>query len=439
MERLAWLVVIGACGAALSAPAAGAPVAAKSLAQPTLTTTGPAWQGLYAGIYASDDLTALHLAVPGSASFDGIGGQSEFAGALLGFNHRFSERVVGGAEIDAALARGGSHFDVNDGSDFFASSITPEWGASAKGRIGYLISPDTLLYAVGGGVVAVASYGCEASVTDCPDRTQKTLYGWPLVGLGAETQIGRNWRFRYEYDIKFLPTLSFDPIEVTPLSGTANVALIYGFGQNDGTPATHPTFGYAPPTWTGLHGGIAGGHAMSVTSFDGSSGSFSGSFDGLGGGGLTVGVFGGYDQQIGNFVAGVEGGYYVNGGRLQSSVSGLGSVTATANSYYSLRGRAGVIVNPSTMIYALAGWIHADGTINLYNNGGTVIDGGAFSREGKEFGGGVETWVNRRLSIRAEYAYATFDNGLPDVPLDVLQVHSRVGTATLAAVLHFGQ
>jgi outer membrane immunogenic protein len=427
--RLGWLVLLVGAGAASSACAADASQNGAAAA--------PAWQGFYAGVYASDDITALHLAVPGEFSFDGIGGESGFGGALLGYNHRFSERVVGGAEIDAALATGGSHLDASEDESYFNSSVTGDWGASITGRIGYLVSPDTLFYAVGGGVVAVASYGCTSNEFDCPARMQKTMYGWPVLGLGAETQIASNWRLRYEYDVKFLPTLDFYPIEVTPFSGTANFALIRDFGAPAGSgSAAGPSFGYAPRSWTGFHGGVAAGYSMSMTEFSGSEGPYSARFDGLGGGGPVGGLFGGYDQQIGNVVMGVDAGYYLNGGRLQGALTGFGSFDMTGHSFYTLTGRAGVVVSPSTMVYALGGWIHADGALNLYDEGGARVEGGTFGRDGSEIGGGIETWVSRRLSVRAEYAYAMFGN-LPEA--EGLDVQSHVGTATVGAVLHFGQ
>jgi outer membrane immunogenic protein len=427
--RYGWFAALAILGAASSAHAGAASPASA-------TVTAPAWQGFYAGVYASDDITALHLDMQDAFSFDGIGGESGFGGALLGYNNHFAERWVDGAEIDAALATGSSRFDVSDGPDYFNSSVSGQWGASLKGRIGYLVSPDTLFYAFGGGVVAVASYGCTSSEFDCPARMQKTMYGWPLAGLGVETQISQNWRLRYEYEVKFLPTLDFDTISVTPFSGTANLALIRDFGGPSGKTAATPDFGFAPKTWTGFHAGVAGGYSMSMTKFSGTEDPYSATFDGLGGGGPVGGIFAGYDRQLGNVVLGVDGGYYLNGGRLQGGVDGYGSFNITGHSYYTVTGRAGLVVTPSTMVYAMGGWIHADGALNLYDETGTLVDGITFGRDGEEIGGGIETWLNRNLSVRAQYEYAMFGS-LPET--EGIDVDSHVGTATLGAVLHFGK
>ena len=401
----------------------------------------PAWDGVYGGLFASHDITSLHVKADGLLDFNGIGGESQFAGVLLGFNHRFSERIVGGAEADAALSGGDSHFNISDSGDFFNSSISGDWGVSAKARIGYLVAPGTLLYTYVGGLVAQASYGCTSNVVECPARVQKTLYGWPFIGFGAETQIWNDWRFRLEYEAKLLPTLSFGgspSLDVTPLSGTAKVALIHDFGPQDAKSESYPAFGYAPNTWTGFHGGAAGGYSMSVTSMDATVDPYTASFDGFGGGGFTGGFFGGYDQQFGNFVVGIDGGYYWNGGRLRYTVNNTGEITATGSSFYTVRGRAGVIVNPSTMIYAVGGWIHADGSVDVFDGSGALIGSQPLSRQGPEFGGGIEMWVNRHFSIRAEYTYDVFENGIPDTG-EPIQFRSRVGTAMLGAVLHFGE
>jgi outer membrane immunogenic protein len=420
----------------IDAVAALAAVGIGAFASSAFAGPVPTWQGFYAGAFASNDLTSLHLDVPGEFRFDGISGETQSAGGLIGFNHRINSRWVSSAEIDASVAQGGTYIGVAEGGDSFGGSVRPEWGGSLKGRIGYLASPDTLFYGTAGGVVAVANYGCETTEGDCPERTQETLYGWPLVGFGAETRIGPHWRFRYEYDVKFLPTLSFDPIEVTPLSGTANIALIRDLGgmETDGAAG----FGAAPMTWTGFYAGYGAGHQMSTTRFDGEVDDISWTFDGFGSGAVTGGGFGGYQQQFGPIVLGVEGGMYWNIGSLGAEVPGYGGFEVTANSFYDLRARAGVIVSPSTMIYALAGWLHGDGSITEIDTDGTRYPLTSFGRDGYEYGGGIETWLSKHWSVRAEYSYATFNNGFVDIPSDLVQISSHVGTGSVSAVFHFG-
>jgi outer membrane immunogenic protein len=175
---------------------------------------------------------------------------------------------------------------------------------------------------------------------------------------------------------------------------------------------------------------------MSMSGFSGVEGDYGARFDGLGGGGPVAGVFGGYDWQFGDVVLGADAGYYVNGGTLKGTLDGYGSFDLTGHSFYTVTGRAGLVVTPSTMVYALGGWIHADGALNLYDPSGVRAEGSAFGRDGQEIGGGIETWLSRNLSVRAEYDYAMFGN-LPQTA--GIDVSSHVGTATLGAVYHFGQ
>jgi hypothetical protein len=123
---------------------------------------------------------------------------------------------------------------------------------------------------------------------------------------------------------------------------------------------------------------------------------------------------------------------------MDGGVDGMGSFTFAGNNTYGVRGRAGIIVSPSTMIYGLLGWVHADREFSLRDGDGTPVASAAFGRDGREIGGGIETWIGRRLSLRAEYSYVTFDAPVFDIPTDVLSINSRVGSGLLGAVYHFG-
>jgi opacity protein-like surface antigen len=235
--------------------------------------------------------------------------------------------------------------------------------------------------------------------------------------------------------VKFLPTLDFGGTTVSPLSGTANVALVRDIGS---TETSESSFGYAPETWTGFYAGMALGHQMSSTKFAGDFEDVQWTFDGFGASSVTGGGFGGYLHQFGSIALDIEAGNYFNIGDLGAKFMSYGGFSVTANNYYGVRARAGVIVSPSTMIYGLAGWLHADGQIAVIE-GDTPYPISSFTREGYEVGGGVETWIGKRWSLRADYSYATFTNGIADIPSDVVQSTSHVATGTVAAVFHFGQ
>ena len=110
-------------------------------------------------------------------------------------------RALGGRRRDRCGAGdGSSRFDISDGPDYFNSSVSGEWGASLKGRIGYLVSPDTLFYAFGGG--------------------------------GIETWLNRNLSVRAQYEYAMFGNLAAsEGITVDSHVGTATLGAVLHFGK----------------------------------------------------------------------------------------------------------------------------------------------------------------------------------------------------------------
>lgn len=160
------------------------------------------------------------------------------------------------------------------------------------------------------------------------------------------------------------------------------------------------------------------------------------SFDGFGSHGLTGGVFIGYDQQIAaRVVLGIEAGYYWTGSKTEVSSGGMGVVEVGHPNFYNVRGRLGYIASPSTMIYGLVGHVHADARARVSDGGPFQVE--TFSRNGIEFGGGIETWLNPYVSLKAEYTHSIFkDKDLGFVSNnDALKTNA--GTGILGLVFHF--
>jgi outer membrane immunogenic protein len=80
------------------------------------------------------------------------------------------------------------------------------WFASAlaRARVGYLVTPATLLYATGGTVWQHFDVNSTCVSTLCGGSTPAVLVnsvtkiGW-TAGVGAETMLSRNWFARAEY------------------------------------------------------------------------------------------------------------------------------------------------------------------------------------------------------------------------------------------------
>jgi outer membrane immunogenic protein len=95
-------------------------------------------------------------------------------------------------------------------SDATSTSVTKsiDWFGTVRGRIGYLVSPQWLVYATGGlaygetkigfSHVDVTS-GCIPQATICATGTSSEVrVGW-TAGAGVEAMIAANWSFKAEY------------------------------------------------------------------------------------------------------------------------------------------------------------------------------------------------------------------------------------------------
>ena len=215
---------------------------------PEYAPTVPAWS--WTGFYVGGDIGAkeLHDNWTATSLFDGAGPAPGFpalpidassprefdpfsfrAGGYVGYNWQFSPIWVVGVEGDAAWADDsqtqsglpGCSLNCVKGAVITPSglpsggdsaSVKMLWDASARGRLGYLVTPDLLVYATGGvawqNIEASGQCGAYLSSAHCftegpntiaPSITQSaTLTGW-TVGVGLEGHVGGNWLLRAEY------------------------------------------------------------------------------------------------------------------------------------------------------------------------------------------------------------------------------------------------
>ncbi|WP_082770371.1 outer membrane beta-barrel protein [Bradyrhizobium sp. CCH5-F6] len=140
---------------------------------------------------------------------------------------------------------------------------------------------------------------------------------------------------------------------------------------------------------------------------------------------VRLGAYAGYNWQLSNFVVGIEAdvgsglrgkaslGYLPGGVVTGAAVPvGLNGTSVDFGWDGSIRGRVGVLVTPSTLLYTTGGFAFQRTTISAYcNNGGTWFcpNGNAESYSklltGWTLGGGVESMISRNWIARAEYRY----------------------------------
>lgn len=206
----------------------------------------PDWVGFYWGIHGGGGWG--HTSVdPGEFEFDGTPGfffpSASPKGGVFGFQAGYNWQwgpVVGGLEIDFSGA------DIKETTTFF--SLVPPVGfvthevkidelASARGRLGYLIFPNLLLYGTAG-----IGWGHERfTVNEAPvvgtietNTTYSTDFGW-VAGVGLEWKFAQNWLLRgewlhYDFGRTTSPnTVNEDNFNIRTTVDVARAALSYKF------------------------------------------------------------------------------------------------------------------------------------------------------------------------------------------------------------------
>lgn len=152
------------------------------------------WSGSYLGLHGgygwgkfNESIVALAL---GKTSPEPDGGYGGFQG---GYNWLFSPNALLGIEVDSSFG------DLSD-SKIFPNGVSTlhakiEDLGTARLRLGYLATPDTLLYVTGG-----AAYAREKTNISSPAvQNSKTDHlGW-TVGAGVEYMFAPQWSLKAEY------------------------------------------------------------------------------------------------------------------------------------------------------------------------------------------------------------------------------------------------
>lgn len=206
--------------------------APKYIAPEPVATT---WTGFYVGVgFGAGALNHdIKANIDGFelAEVDGLGGEGVFGTVTVGYDHQFG-RFVGGIFFDYDFSNIGSTIRV---AELGSADIDLNNMWSIGGRLGYLVTPNTLLY----GLVAYTQANF-----DFPSGLKNDTFSGVSVGGGLETQLGGNWFLKGEYRFTSLDKETiFDDgygFRVTdePDIHTARLVLSYKFNALDG--------GYAP-------------------------------------------------------------------------------------------------------------------------------------------------------------------------------------------------
>lgn len=209
-------VVASAATIALTQIASAADIAGK--APPTVPPVYN-WTGFYAGANVgaawSSDHATLSFPDPTLSALDPItvntGKVAVIGGIQEGVNWQFAPNWVWGIEADWSFTDAGK--TISQGLTSGGVPVVPssgslstklDWLGSARNRLGYLITPNLMLYGTGG--VAWGKVGYTGAVTiNTPTVTyaantafSKTAVGW-TAGAGLEWMITEHWLLRGEY------------------------------------------------------------------------------------------------------------------------------------------------------------------------------------------------------------------------------------------------
>jgi len=184
------------------------------------------WDGSYAGItagaYRAENKWTTTAVAPsisagvtvGANPQDHFDASTKRLAALAGYNWRLGDAWLMGLEADFGNGGATSPIRLIPGSDITVggtqfttnrpyASFTMDWDASLRGRLGYLLSPDTLLQGSVGfawqQVKVSAACVAGAICTNAHNESlSKTLSGWTL-GFGLEHRLQGHWLVRADY------------------------------------------------------------------------------------------------------------------------------------------------------------------------------------------------------------------------------------------------
>jgi len=187
--------LVGVAAAATAALAADIPPpAAPVYKAPPPPVAVFDWTGFYIGInlgYGFGRADISSGGVTGSEDLNGVLG-----GGQLGYNWQTGNWVLG-LEVDGQGTDQHANFAATAGAITLTENDSLPWFLTARGRIGYTVTPMIMVYATGGG--AVADFKSTIGVTGLGSATWEVTHGGWTAGAGIEGAVTRNVSWKIEY------------------------------------------------------------------------------------------------------------------------------------------------------------------------------------------------------------------------------------------------
>lgn len=185
--------------------------AALPMEEPPLNT----WSGPYAGISAGYGFSGDTEFEDGINPNNTVGTDGFLLGAFGGYNWQVGNMVAGAeADIGYNWAKGSNAgYDSDSGLE-----------GSLRARLGYVVSPNILLYATAGGAAKDLEVTDNLGVSD-----NNTMLGW-TAGAGADIMVTENVFGRVEYRYTDFGSDSFDLTNATDVSDKDH-RITFGLGM----------------------------------------------------------------------------------------------------------------------------------------------------------------------------------------------------------------
>lgn len=212
------LLLATAAAALLSAPAIATPYDGFYLGGNVVYSTGDANQTRYSNVGGPFVFTQNDASIDGWA-----------VGIIAGHDWTVSGNLVIGLE-------GNWDFGGPSGDDAGSGGDTNEWDqtseASLRARLGFLVSPSTLIY----GTVGYSWAEYDANVLNAPTSSRSHTFDDWTYGLGVETALTASMTARFQYRhtdysadrVTFAPAEAYD-IEAGPTTDNFSLGFAFHF------------------------------------------------------------------------------------------------------------------------------------------------------------------------------------------------------------------
>jgi outer membrane immunogenic protein len=167
------------------------------------TTNNPGLAPGLAAIFAAGSYPAAL-----STSAKGVIG-----GGQIGYNWQMPSQWLIGLEADlqgSGITGSASQTQTPAFFDSTSTGVTKsiDWFGTVRGRVGFLATPQVLLYGTGGlaygqtkssFTTTDVTFGCIANATLCANGSSSSVRAGWTAGAGAEAMLGSNWSAKLEY------------------------------------------------------------------------------------------------------------------------------------------------------------------------------------------------------------------------------------------------